>query len=154
MFQIQFCTNTYTRHHTPGLPKKLAELQQLASEKEKTVFNTAIRHASPMLAYFDSHGAFSLLINRDVVRDLIGGILVNVDGKSVHSTCFWALQGFKDYVDVFPKETLNFYHVKMWPDCSFKTELDLWQRVSRLDSISICRCWKRVRQDQSPERLQ
>lgn len=113
VFTLPFRSDSYTRHHKSAHAVKWAEYQALSDDMKATFFDIPVKHASTMLAHFESSETLVLSFNRDVVEVMIGDLLFDVDDDSVAPTRARALSAFKLHSDVAPDCNEGVYHVKL-----------------------------------------
>lgn len=108
-FRCDVCTRQNENAH----PERWAEFQQLFTLGKSTYFDKAVSHENTLLDPFDSHGAFILMFNRDIVENVIGDLLHNGGDDSAQSTRARAPSVFKMGEDALPKDGTEVYSVKI-----------------------------------------
>lgn len=136
VFTVPFRTDTYTRHHISAHPVKWAEFQQLAAAEKATFFDGAVDYANTLLAHLDSEGPLILSFNRDIVEDLIGDLLYDVDDEDVHSSRSRALSIFKEHEDAAATDNEEVYSVKILSVRRFKMVLGFVAKGASFRSAS------------------
>lgn len=100
MFKFPFRANTYKFHHENYHQNKWSEYDQASNAEKKTFFDGVVKLSSTILAHIEGEGDLHLIFNHNIVQDIIGDLLFDLDDVSTQSTSERALELFKPYADV------------------------------------------------------